>query len=133
MTDEKKPEEGNDIEHKRTFESEEAKTIEEVSEIMEGWKEEAKVEPEPVKEAVRPKEVLSQITAADLEKHGFELQPRNKSTDPFQYRKWIMILETQGQKDASWEDYGYCVQVTMLMPMGKTFINILGPEHIYQQ
>lgn len=106
-----------------------AKTIEEVSEIMEGWKEETKVE--PVIEAVRPKEILSLVTTSDLEKHGFALQPRNKATDPFTYRKWIMILESAGQTDATWAGHGYCCHVTMLMPMGKMFINMLNPDNVY--
>lgn len=103
-----------------------AKTIDEVKDIMEGWKEETKI-PEPVKKEVKP---YCMIDVKDVEKHGFKLQPRGKSTDPFTYRKWIMIAEAAGQ-DTSWEEHGYCVQLTMLMPLGRTFINVLGPEHVY--
>ena len=103
-----------------------AKTIDEVKEIMEGWKEETKI-PESEKKEVKP---YCMVDPKDVEKHGFKLQPRGKSTDPFTYRKWFVILETPGQL-YSWEEEGYCLQLTMLMPDGRTFINVLGPEHVY--
>lgn len=124
-----------------------AKTISEVSEIMEGWKEEAKTQypqatfivskdvevdingNEIVEKPVKP--TYCKIDIKDVEKHGFKLQARGKSTDPFTYRKWIMILEQPNQVDRDWAEDGYCLQLTMLMPQARTFINVLQPEHVY--